>query len=153
MVVEASSVTAPVPSDPALGASLAPVIVIVIVCVVPPSALVTTNVSDSEADAARALTVESELSKVYVQVPLDTAYEPYPLTESLDDTSVRVFSPVSTSFTVGVPVAVVVDASSVTAPVLALVSIVAASLVFETTIVKDWVDEPPDASVAVITTE
>ena len=68
-------------------------------------------------------------------------------------TLVRVFSPESTSFTVGVPVAVVVDASSVTAPVLALLSIVAASLVFDTTIVKDWVVEAPVASVAVITTE
>ena len=64
VVVDASSVTAPVPSDPALGASLAPVMVIVIVCVVPPSALVTTNVSDRDADAARAFTVESELSRV-----------------------------------------------------------------------------------------
>ena len=63
------------------------------------------------------------------------------------------FSPVSSSETVGVPVAVVVLASSVTAPVLALLAIVAASLVFATTIVKDWVPAALDASVAVITTE
>ena len=48
--------------------------------------------------------------------------------DAASNTSSRAFSitvandPVSTSFTVGVPVAVVVDASSVTAPVLALVS-------------------------------
>ena len=63
------------------------------------------------------------------------------------------FSPVSSSETVGVPVAVVVLASSVTAPVLALLAIVAASLVLDTTIVNDWVPAALDASVAVITTE
>ena len=55
-----------------VAASLAPVIVIVIVCVAVPSALVTENVSVRVAPAASAFTAEFPLLIVYVQVPLAT---------------------------------------------------------------------------------
>ena len=81
--VEASSVTAPVPSDPALGASLAPVIVIVTAIVsVSPDALSVTvivNVSVTESPASRAVVSASELDSVYVHAPEPdtTAIAPY----------------------------------------------------------------------------
>ena len=110
---------------------------IVTVCVAVPSALVTVNVSDSVAPATSALTAELELSSVYVQVPLETPYVPYPLVDAVPAfTLVSVASPTSISVTVGVPVAVVVLASSVTPPVFALVAMDAASLTFDTTIVN-----------------
>ena len=56
------------------GASLAPLMVMVTVAVVPPSALVMVKVSViAVLPESRAFTVESVLSIVKVQVPLDTA--------------------------------------------------------------------------------
>ena len=128
---EVSSVAPPVVSPPNVAASFTPVMVIVVVWVSEPSALVTTKVSVMVAEAARACTAESVLSRVYVQVPLETPYVPYPLTESVPaETSCRVSSPASGSVTVGVPVAVV-ESSSVTEPVAAPL-IEPASATFET---------------------
>ena len=57
-----------------VGASLAPLMVIVMVAWVLPSALVTTKVSViAVLPESSAFTVESLLSRVNVQVPLDTA--------------------------------------------------------------------------------
>ena len=57
-----------------VGASLAPLMVTVMVAWVLPSALVTTKVSViAVLPESSAFTVESLLSRVYVQVPLDTA--------------------------------------------------------------------------------
>ena len=64
VVAEASSVTEPVLVPAQTDASSAPVMVRVTVIVVPPSLLVTTNVSDRDALAARAFTVESLSSSV-----------------------------------------------------------------------------------------
>ena len=127
-------------SPPIVATSLAPVIVIVIVCVAVPSALVTENVSDRVALAASALTAELELSIVNVHTPLDTPYVPYPFVVAVPAlTFVKVFSPESGSVTVGVPVAVVVLESSVTPPVFALVAIDATSLTAFTVIVIELV--------------
>ena len=57
-----------------VGASLAPLMVMVTVAVVPLSALVMVKVSVMAVlPESRALTVESVLSRVNVQVPLETA--------------------------------------------------------------------------------
>ena len=126
--VETSSVAEPVVVPVIVAASLAPLMVIVTVIVSLPSELVTTNVSVVELPAGRALTTALELINVYVQVPLDTPKVPYPFTLAVPAlTFCRVFSPESTSVTVGVPDAGVF-ASSVTEPVLAP-EIEAASLV------------------------
>ena len=131
-----------------VAASLAPVIVMVIVCVAVPSALVTENVSDRVALAASALTAELELSIVNVHTPLDTPYVPYPFVVAVPAlTFVKVFSPESGSVTVGVPVAVVVLESSVTPPVFALVAIDATSLTAFTVIDIESVSAPPSSSV------
>ena len=81
--VEASSVTAPVPSLPALGASFAPVMVIVTVIVSvsleAESVTVIVKASVTESPASSAVVSASLLSNVYVHAPeLDTtAIEPY----------------------------------------------------------------------------
>ena len=78
--VLASSVTDPVPSLPASGASLAPVIVIVTVMVsdAVPSDTVMVNASVTESSASRAVVSASVLSNVYVHAPVPetTAIEP-----------------------------------------------------------------------------
>ena len=73
VVVDASSVTPPVWSDPALGASLAPLTVIVTVMVslrvpVPSSVTVIVNASVGASPASRAVVSASLLFRVYVHV-------------------------------------------------------------------------------------
>ena len=69
VVVDASSVTAPVPSLPASTLSSAPVIVTVTTCVVE-SLAEKVYVSVTESPASSASVAVAVLSRVYVQVPL-----------------------------------------------------------------------------------
>ena len=81
MDVEASSVTAPVPSLPASTASSAPVIVtvtvIVSVALESVSVTVIVKASVTESPASRAVVSASVLSNVYVQSAPLIAREPY----------------------------------------------------------------------------
>ena len=117
VVAVASSVTAPTAFEPASGASLAPVTVIVTVIVseASPSETVIVNASVTESPESRAVVSASALFSVYVHAPLfATAIEPYvPVASPLyarDESA-------SASVALIVPVAVVEVASSVTAPV------------------------------------
>ena len=90
------------------------VTVTVIVSVRVPSDTVIVNASVTESPASRAVVSASELSNVYVQVAPLSAIEPYvPVAAPLYDRDASE----SASLPEIVPVAVVVDASSVTAPV------------------------------------